>query len=65
MIGFIPKQKKRAEGSLQAVGGQIRKNIDKGQSDLKTGRIRSHDAINPFKGTRTVAKKAWEEGKDK
>lgn len=49
--------KATVERKLQAVGGQIRKNVDQGQADLKAGRIPEHGAINPLRGTRTAFRK--------
>lgn len=65
IIGFVPKKKKQAEGALQAIGGQIRKNVDQGQVDLKSGKIGRNDFINPLKGTRTAAIDALKNGQGK
>jgi len=54
MIGF----KKTAERKLQAVGKNIRKNVDQGQADLKEGKMPHYGGINPLKGT----VKAFKEG---
>jgi hypothetical protein len=48
-IQRISGAKKKAEGNLEAFGARIRKNIDQGQVDLKSGKIGRYDYINPFK----------------
>jgi len=57
IIGFVPAKKKRAEDKLQAVGKQIRKNVDQGQTDLKSGAAPYYGSINPLKGTMNAFKK--------
>lgn len=57
LIFGAAEKKATVERKLQAVGGQIRKNVDKGQADLKAGRIKPYGAINPLEGTRTAFKK--------
>ncbi len=47
------------ERGLQEVGRNIRKNVDQGQKDLKSGKNAEYAAINPLKGTRTAFKKGY------
>lgn len=50
-ISRAVKAKTGVEKGLQAVGGQIRKNIGQGQRNLTSGQGQYYGAINPLKGT--------------
>lgn len=55
-IQKIVNAKTGAERGLQAVGGQIRKNVQQGQDNLMSGRAKYYGSINPLKGTLTAFK---------
>lgn len=46
------------EKGLQAVGGQIRRNVVQGEQDFKSGKMQYYGSINPFKGTGNAFKQA-------
>lgn len=58
-IKKIAGTKSRVESGLQAVGGNIRSNVEQGQKDFKSGKAKYYDSINPLKGTRTAFKRGY------
>lgn len=42
------------EKRLQAVGGQVKKNVMQGQANLTSGKAKYYGSINPLKGTLTA-----------
>lgn len=57
LISGTVSKKATVERKLQAVGRNIRKNVDKGQADLKAGKMEYYGSINPLKGTVEAFKK--------
>ena len=53
------KTKKRVEGGLEAVGGNIRKNIKQGDADFQSGKAKYYATINPLKGTGAAFKQGY------
>jgi len=61
IIGGVASEKAGIERGLQSVGSNIRKNVDQGQKDFDSGKMKYYGTIDPFKGT----KKAFKEGRGK
>lgn len=59
LISGVVEVKADTERGLQEVGRNLKRNVDQGQADLKSGKIGRYDTINPVKGTRTAFKKGY------
>lgn len=51
MVAGAVKAYQQAGKGLESVGANIRKNVDKGQKDLSSGKMPYYGSINPFKGS--------------
>lgn len=48
-IGGVKEAKHEAEDKLQGIGRRIRRNVEQGQADLKSGKVGRNQYINPLK----------------
>lgn len=59
LISGAAELKGDTERGLQEVGRNIKRNVDQGQKDFKSGKAPYYGTINPLKGTRTAFKKGF------